>query len=721
MAVVSTITAVISAVGAGFAYAGTTAAFSWTAAAIAFGTSIALSATAYALRPNTPANFGSFGDGDFTRQFRQPTPERRYIYGEVRVSGATAFIGSTEDNKYLHVIIMLADHEVAEIGEVLINDESITPDAIDGSGFVTSGRYENLVRIKKYLGTDAQTADSDLVSEVSEWTNDHKLSGIAYIYVRYEFDRDAFPTGIPNLSAYVRGKSVYDPRDSSNGYSGNIALISRDYLNDSRLGFDVPTERINDTVLSDSADSCDEMQTVTNKNFSLLGASISADTLTLSGENLFLQRGDSVVLTGANLPSPLNTIDSYYVIPYKRNKTPRIQLATSLSNAISGTQINLTTTGTLNGSQAIIKNAEPRYHGGGIIKSDSEIGENLKEILSGMGGRAIYAGGKWRVLCAKYYQPTYGFTQDDLVSSVNVTTKRSKAERFNQIKGVFTSPVNNGNPSDYPLVKNSFYESEDGEVIQQDLPLPFVQRPSTAQRIAKIELERQRQEITFSASFKLTAFQVQAGDNIFFTFDKYGWSNKIFEVLDWSLGVDTSSEVPVPIINMTLQENASGVYDWNNGEETSFDLAPNTTLTNPFIVDPILGFSLDSILIDTQGGDKTFKVLASWLEPSNSFITQGGFYEIEYKRTTEGIYKSAGKVDGSVFEFEIAQLQPDVTYDIRIRAFNYLRVASQYSIINNFTVGSTVTTNTEDWENEILSRSGDDWENDTLTSEDLEA
>lgn len=720
MAIVATITATVAAIGAGFAYAGTAATFSWAAAGIAFGVSLALSATAYALRPEQQANFGSFGDGNFTRQFRQPTPERRYIYGEARASGGTAFIGSTNDNQYLHIVVMLADHEVEEIGEVLINETSIAPDELDGSGFVTTGRYANLVRIKKHLGSASQTADSDLVSEVSGWTSDHTLSGIAYIYVRYEYDRDTFPSGIPNVSAYVRGKKIYDPRDETTSYSSNVALISRDYLKDTRSGFEVSENRIDDTVINDSANTCDELQTVTNKEYSLVGANSTSDTLTLNGENLFLQRGDRVVFTGSNLPSPLNIADEYFVIPYKRNETPRVQLATSFSNAIAGTTITLTTSGTLNGSQKIIKNAEPRYHGGGIVKSDSEIGENLKEILSGMGGRAIYAGGKWRVLTSKYYEPAYYFTEDDIVSTINVTTKRSKSQRFNRIKGVFTSPVNNGNPANYPLVSNSTYETEDGEVIEADFPLPFCQRPSAAQRIAKIELERERQEITFSASFKLTAFQVQAGDNIYFTFERYGWTNKVFEVLEWALAVDDASGTPTPVINMTLQENAEGVYDWNNGEETVFDLAPNTTLPDPFTVQPISGFSLNSFLVDTQGGDKTFKVVASWQEPDNSFVKQGGFYEIEFRRTTDTIYKSAGKVDGSVLEMEIPQLQPDVTYDIRIRAFNNLLASSNYATINNFTVGSTVTTDTEDWENETLTRSGDDWENDTLTSEDWE-
>ena len=70
---------------------------------------------------------------------------------------------------------------------------------------------------------------------------------------------------------------------------------------------------------------------------------------------------------------------------------------------------------------------------------------------------------------------------------------------------------------------------------------------------------------------------------------------------------------------------------------------------------------------------------------------------------------------------EIAQLQPNITYDIRIRAFNNLNAKSGYTTIDDFTVGSNVTTDTEDWENSTLSRSGDDWENDTLTAEDWES
>jgi len=470
----------------------------------------------------------------------------------------------------------------------------------------------------------------------------------------------------------------------------------------------------------ETIDICDEIVSVTDATYKVSSANTTTDTITLSGDTLFLQTGDRVRFTGSNLPSPIVVGTSYYVIAYQRNVTPRIQIATTLANAMTGTVINITSAGTASTNRRVVKTGEPRYHGGGVIKTSAELGRNLSEIMSGMGGRCIFAGGKYRILTGVYYAPQYYFSEKDIVSGISVTTKKSKQNRFNRVKGIFTSPANNGNPSDYPIVKNALYESEDGEVIERDLTLPFTQRASTAQRIAKMELERQRQEIVFSASFNLKAFKIMAGDNIYFTFAKYGWVNKIFEVMEWSLGIEDNDGVPLPVVNMVLQENASAVYDWNNGEETTFDTAPNTILPNPFTIEPVTGLSLNSFLVDTQSGDKTYKVLVSWIPHNNQFVRHGGFYELEYKQTTEEYYKSSGKVDGDINQMDIPQLQPDVTYDIRIRAFNNLRVASPYTYIYNFLVGTSATSDNEDWEYRTETRHNNDWETDTLTSENWE-
>lgn len=465
---------------------------------------------------------------------------------------------------------------------------------------------------------------------------------------------------------------------------------------------------------------CDEIQSVTDAIYKVTSANTALNTITIEGSILYLQTGDRVRFTGSNLPSPIVVGTNYYVIAYQRNETPRIKIATTLENAMAGTAINITSTGVASSNRRIIKDGEPRYHGGGVVKSSAEIGRNLSEIMSAMGGRCIFAGGKYRILTGVYYPPEYYFNEKDIISGISVTTKKSKQNRFNRVKGIFTSPLNNGNPSDYPIVKNALYETEDGEVIERDLTLPFTQRPSTAQRIAKMELERQRQEIVFSASFNLKAFKVMAGDNIYFTFEKYGWQNKVFEVLEWSLGLEDDDGAPIPVVNMVMQENASEVYNWNNGDETTFDPAPNTTLPNPFVVSAVTGLSLNSFLVDTQSGDKTYKVLVSWNLHPSAFVRQGGFYELEYKRAFETLYKSAGKVDGDIKEMDIPQLQPDVTYDIRIRAFNNLRASSPYTYIYNFVVGTSATTDNEDWEFSTELRNATDWENDTATSENWE-
>ena len=83
---------------------------------------------------------------------------------------------------------------------------------LDGSGNVTSpSKYNGKVRIKLHLGSPDQTADTFLVDESAHWTTQHRLRGIAYMYVRLAFDADVFPNGIPEITATISGKKVYDP------------------------------------------------------------------------------------------------------------------------------------------------------------------------------------------------------------------------------------------------------------------------------------------------------------------------------------------------------------------------------------------------------------------------------------------------------------------------------------------------------------------------------
>jgi hypothetical protein len=234
--------------------------------------------TSWAIKALMPSPSGSGMQGLLTNA-RSPLAPHEYVYGQVRKGGANTYLEATGDeNKFLHMIIALAGHEVEAIDDIYINDEIVT---LDGNGFVTTGGWaENglKVRIKKHLGAANQTVDTDLLAESNLITSDFKGQGIAYLYVRLEYDQDVFANGIPLFTAMVRGKKVGDPRTAQVNYSNNAALCIRDYLRSSYGLADTSTD---DTIFAVAANVCDENIVLdggaTEKRYTMNGV-VSSDT-----------------------------------------------------------------------------------------------------------------------------------------------------------------------------------------------------------------------------------------------------------------------------------------------------------------------------------------------------------------------------------------------------------------------------------------------------------
>lgn len=673
-------------------------------------------------KPKKQAEAGGFAieSTNRTQQIRQPITARRYVYGEVRVSGTIVFGASTGDNEYLHLVVTLAAHEVESIDEVWLGDDIIPNDYLDGSGNVTQGKYSGKVRIKKHLGAADQVADSDLAAEVSEWTSAHRGRGVAYLYIRMKHDRDVFPTGAPNASAVVRGKKVYDHRDAQTRWSPNIALLTNDFMQDSKLGCRIATADIGTDEAEAAANSCEEIVQTQNLDISVLSLNTTTDIITLAGDFLTLQRGDRVqVTTTGTAPGGLSTGTDYYVIPYQFGETPRIKLAETLDEALAGTAIDITSSG--NGSHKIRKTGEPRYFGGGTVDADAQRGDVIRDIMSGMGGTLVATGGYWKIFAAVWRAPTVTIDEGDSRGPMRLKTRVSRATRFNKVKGIYVNPANYWQPSDFPAVSDAAYVTADGEELISDLELPFTQRPYTAQRIAKIKLKKHRNEETIEHYGKMDNIRFQPTDTLRLNDTFLGYSASTFEITEWKLAVDDRNGVQTLGVDMSLASTAATDYDWDSTEEAAITDAARLSLPDPFTVTVVTGFSLDSELISTQSGDNTWKVTAEWDIHVNQFVASGGAYELEYKRAVESTYASAGKVDGTVTTMLVPQLAPDTPYDFRIYAFNSLGRRSAATEITGFVAGTTVTTDTENWEINTEAREPDDWESDSEASEDWEA
>ena len=258
---------------AGSAYAFTIPAVLWYV-----GTTLV---TSWALKALGPKPDFSGTRGLLTNALDGTAPQQ-YVYGRVRKGGTITFYESTgNNNEFLHMIICLAGHQVQSIGNIYINDEIVTVNST--TGFVTSAPWNSKIRIKKLLGSDAQVVDPDLAAETSADTS-FRGRGIAYIYARLEYDQDVFTNGIPNITAVVDGKRVFNPSTGATAFSRNAALCIRDYVTDERGMGDTS---IDDTMLIASRLVCDENVTLaaggTEKRYEVNGVISSATNI---GDNL---------------------------------------------------------------------------------------------------------------------------------------------------------------------------------------------------------------------------------------------------------------------------------------------------------------------------------------------------------------------------------------------------------------------------------------------------
>lgn len=333
---------------------------------------------------------------------------------------------------------------------------------------------------------------------------------------------------------------------------------------------------------------------------------------------------------------------------------------------------------------------EARYTCNGQIGSDSTPGDVIEQLVMSAAGFCGYIGGKWVIHAGAYRTPTIALDEDDIRAPLRVQTKVSRAENFNAVKGVFMSPDNDWQPADYPAITNATYQAEDDGVrVYRDLEWTFVTSNATAQRLAKIALERVRQPITVDMSCKLTAMQVQAGDNVMLSIARFGWTNKVFEVVSAKFVVSQDSEGPALGYDLSLRETAAAVWDWSNGEETTIDPAPNTNLPDPRVVAAPTSLLLESgtdQIFEQADGTVIPRIRATWTMPADSFVQFGGLIRIEFKRTSETEWLPWGTTRGDVVEDYLTDVESGINYSVRVRAENTLRSVSSW-VTDTITVG----------------------------------
>jgi len=346
IAAVAGLASAIGASAAGFAFfsfaAGGFAAF---AGYFALGAGLSMVSRALAPRPNMGAQMRGI-----TQTTREPAGSRKIIYGKMRVGGNVVFIAhSGDDNKYLHLAVVFATHHINSYEEVWFNDNKIWTAS---GGFQSDwGTYVTMDTTK--LGTSGQSASS-LLTPIAEWTADHKLSGIAYIAFKLEWNQDKFPQGVPNITAVVKGKRVFDPRTSVTAYSTNPALCLRDYMLDQSYGLGESNLNIDSTALNAAADLCDEQVSLdaggTQDRYQCNGVIDTANQIKANIEQLLASMGGKLTYSGGK-----------YFVDGAEYKTPTHTFTEADVISEIHTQTKQSRRGIYNGVKGIFVSEEKNY------------------------------------------------------------------------------------------------------------------------------------------------------------------------------------------------------------------------------------------------------------------------------------------------------------------------------------------------------------------------
>lgn len=543
----------------------------------------------------------------------QPDSPKQVIYGQTRVGGAITYIESDNNNSNLLQVICIAGHPVEEIGDIFLNDEKIAAANV-GSGSSIGGQVN-----------------------AANW----KSNGNIYVNV-YKGNGSNNTTALAGL--YTRTDNTTEV-NSTDFTGNNISFLYTDF-------------EYNKNVFRDG---------------------IPTVTAVVKGRKIYDPRKDSTSAAyDASLGVSTHRKTNSSTWEYSNNPALCILDYITQDHGLNADYDEIddqewADEADLCDDTVTLADAttQSRYELNGSFTRDTAPQEVIPAMLSSCGGSLFYAQGKWVLRVGVYRTPiTPVFDEDDLRGPMSIDTKTSRRDLFNSVTGQVSSPDEDWIGTDYPMITSSTFETEDGgERNTLELPLPFTTDMAMAQRLAKQTLYRAREQIIVKARFGLKAFEARVGDNIKLTNSRMGWSQKVFEVVEWKFSYSQGAAIEV---DLTLKETSSSAYDWN-AEETSF-ASNNTTVPRfNYAPQPTFDGTPTTEVIIQEDGTAVASAEVAWTVTDDAYVND---YVLEWKRDTETDYQSFLTTN---LYYRIPNVQIGDDYDLRISSRNRLGIQSDIS------------------------------------------
>jgi len=532
-------------------------------------------------------------------------------------------------------------------------------------------------------GAASQTADPMLVASMLNWTSAHRLDGICYIAAHYGYDKEGMWKGVPQLTVQVRGKKVFDPRDTNQTFgtvstyehSDNPALCFLDFITNDEYGKGLTESQINMSTFSSAANVCDTL--VDQPYFN--GSAQSVTWEGTSGDDFI-----NITGTGANsiwwqnkIGEVIDLEDSSSNLVLDGAEIKDIQ-RTQFYDASEAYSVYFNNTlGSTYSSQSgasLLK--VKRFHCNGYLDANKNVMDNAKELLANMRGIFLYIDGKYELSIEDTGSSTFSITDDHIISDSGISVDYgNKDKKANKVIVEFFN-ANKKYELDTATVLHDAtpdYTSDDGgEVLEVKAEFPYVSDPYIAYNMAKAILTRSRNQTTIQFLGTPEMYKLNVGDIVDLTYAGLGFNGKICRVE--ALELQSNGLVAVSLIEYF------DVYTWEVPPQEPVEELSN--LPSAFAVKAPTGLSFT----DTDSSS-TNRPFLSWDEPTD-------FPDHEYRINV--VDSSSNELTNKIVDTEFCDLgfiPVGSNYVASVSSINTLGVESSPATLTFSVADQPVATN----------------------------
>ena len=320
-----------------------------------------------------------------------------------------------------------------------------------------------------------------------------------------------------------------------------------------------------------------------------------------------------------------------------------------------------------------------------VVDTSRKAIDNVKDFVRGSRSFLNFSAGKYNILVEGSGSASITLTEDNILGGIQISSK-NKNSRYNRVIVNFINPEKNfqSDTAQFPPVDETGLASADtfsnmqtadgGLLLEGRFDFSMLTNPHQAQEMAEVILRRSRTSLDINIKADATALDLSIGDIVNVTHATPSFSAKPFRVQGMTLNTDHT-------VTLQCSEHQDSYYAF--GTQVAPATIPDTTLPNPFSVQPPASVTLSDTLIEYNDGTVIVALDVTIGATPDKFID---FYQVEYKLSTDSNFIIYAQ--GSGLNHRVLNVIDQQTYDVRVKAVNTSGVSSTFVSAQRTIVGA---------------------------------